>query len=38
VLRDIGDAAFEGDLAFPGVFGDNVGFGAHDVEDGCFWA
>jgi len=38
VLGDVGDAAFEGDLAFPGVFCHDVGFGAYDVEDGCFGA
>ena len=38
MLGDVGDAAFECDLAFPGIFCDDVCFGAYDVEDGSFGA
>ena len=33
VLGYVGDAALEGDFALGGVAGDDVGFGADDVED-----
>lgn len=33
VLGDVGDAALEGDFAAVGLAGDDVGLGAHDVED-----
>lgn len=37
VLGDVGDAAFEGDLAFQRVAGDDVCFCADDVDDGVFF-
>lgn len=33
MLGDVGDAAFEEDLALRWIVGDDVGFGAHDVDD-----